>query len=96
MAFIENDGENAMFEENIDDILQNRTRVATHNLISGNCSFNKMNFTSNQADKNIDINDPNFWTKVLPQESKVYQLRVELEKNMKKIISSPDTQRIFV
>jgi hypothetical protein len=49
-----------------------------------------MNFTSNQADKNIDINDPNFWNKVLPQESKVYQLKMDLEKNMKKIISSLD------
>jgi hypothetical protein len=85
-----------MFEENIDDILEKRTRIATHNLISGNCSFSKTQFVSKHTDTNIDVNDPNFWTKVMPLESQTQKLRKELEQNQKKIAASPESQRSFM
>lgn len=41
LSYLEGQEDEKMFDENIDEILEKRTRVATHNMISGNCSFNK-------------------------------------------------------
>eukprot|EP00357_Protocruzia_adherens_P015827 CAMPEP_0115012704 /NCGR_PEP_ID=MMETSP0216-20121206/24912_1 /TAXON_ID=223996 /ORGANISM="Protocruzia adherens, Strain Boccale" /LENGTH=2334 /DNA_ID=CAMNT_0002381845 /DNA_START=106 /DNA_END=7109 /DNA_ORIENTATION=+ len=53
-------------ENDIDDILKNNSRVVEYSQISGSYSFNKSTFISSTADQSIDIDDPEFWSKVLP------------------------------
>lgn len=57
----------AFFEENIDEILKKNTRVAKYSLINGTYSFSKSSFVSNKTDININLDDPNFWDKVLKE-----------------------------
>eukprot|EP00026_Physarum_polycephalum_P000102 Phypoly_transcript_00102.p1 GENE.Phypoly_transcript_00102~~Phypoly_transcript_00102.p1 ORF type:complete len:2164 (+),score=408.47 Phypoly_transcript_00102:294-6785(+) len=62
---------NRFYEEDIDRILERATVVkstpdaeAPDNPLS---SFSKASFVSNSAAPELDINDPDFWTKLLPQ-----------------------------
>jgi hypothetical protein len=59
-------------ESSIDDILKHGTRVVRHSAEEGaatgalgSINFSKMTFASAGADTSIDINDPDFWNKVL-------------------------------
>jgi chromodomain-helicase-DNA-binding protein 7 len=68
LGFLENGEENAnetYFERNVDDIIQNNSRIAKYSLINGSCSFSKGRFVSDNADNMLKINDPNFWNIVL-------------------------------
>lgn len=63
-------------ESNINDILAHKTRVVRHETQSGgeagalgSINFSKMTFASAGADSSIDINDPDFWEKVLAASS---------------------------
>lgn len=67
----ENKRSNEFFEEDIDSILKNNTRIAKYSVINGSYSFSKGSFVSKNADMDLKIDDPNFWSKVLKnQESK--------------------------
>ena len=57
-------------EEDIDQILINRSKVVVYNEAEGS-SFSKASFDSNKDEENgdVDIEDPNFWSKILPQSS---------------------------
>ena len=71
---------NAFFEENIEEILKKNTRVAKYSLINGTYTFSKSSFVSKQTDQNINLDDPDFWEKVLKNsENKSLILKVELE-----------------
>lgn len=56
------------FESNIDEILQ-ASRVVNYNLINRCYSFSKSSFVSHGADASINIDDPNFWNKILPPQT---------------------------
>lgn len=55
-------------EEDIDQILINRSKVVVYNEAEGS-TFAKASFDSNKDEENadVDIEDPNFWSKILPQ-----------------------------
>lgn len=55
-------------EEDIDQILINRSKVVVYNEAEGS-TFAKASFDSNkdEEDADVDIEDPNFWSKILPQ-----------------------------
>lgn len=57
------------FESNIDEILQTSSRVINYNLIKGSYSFSKSSFVSHGCDTSINIDDPNFWNKILPPQT---------------------------
>lgn len=77
------------FEEDIDSILKNNTRIAKYSVINGSYSFSKGSFVSNQADTDLKIDDPNFWNKVLKdQESKTLQVVKEFDEREKAILAS--------
>lgn len=71
LAFLNNNEKDKnMFEEDIDQILEQRTRINTNLEVFSAITYSKTSFASNAHSSNqIDINDPNFWNKVLPQES---------------------------
>jgi chromodomain-helicase-DNA-binding protein 7 len=82
----EDDSAARKFEEsNIDEILAHGTRVIKHSENKGGesgglgaISFSKMSFASAGADVTIDINDPDFWEKVLAgKDRSVDQVNVE-------------------
>lgn len=61
MGFLE-DGEDAgQANQDIDEIIKN-SRVAKYSLINGTYTFSKSTFNSTESDKNIQIDDPNFWS----------------------------------
>jgi len=52
LGFLEGDehkGE-TFFEKNVDDIIQNNSRIAKYSLINGSCSFSKSRFVSENSD----------------------------------------------
>lgn len=57
-------------EANIEDILQSRTTHIVHDQANETGStFSKASFTSEHADTNLDVNDPDFWKKVMPHQA---------------------------
>mmetsp|Transcript_14484 Transcript_14484/g.14562 ORF Transcript_14484/g.14562 Transcript_14484/m.14562 type:complete len:239 (+) Transcript_14484:2658-3374(+) len=66
----EDSGRSQQFiESNIDQILQTNTRIVDYNLIKNAYSFSKSSFVSHGSDTSINIDDPNFWNKVLPPQT---------------------------
>ena len=68
LGFLQNPEHNdneTFFEQNVDDIIQNNSRIAKYSLINGSCSFSKSRFVRDNADNQLKINDPNFWNIVL-------------------------------
>jgi len=61
----ENKKSSQFFEEDIENILKNNSRIAKFSVINGSYSFSKGSFISNKADTDLKIDDPNFWNKVL-------------------------------
>jgi hypothetical protein len=65
----ENEKEKKFYEEDIDQILNRSEKVvwneSSAKVLGGASSFSKASFRS-AGEPDIDINDPNFWTKVLP------------------------------
>ena len=76
-------GNNAetFFEQNVDEIIQNNSRIAKYSLINGSCSFSKSRFISDNADNQLKINDPNFWNIVLKNVQSPTQLLLKKLKN---------------
>ena len=73
----------AFMEEDIEDILKKNSRIAKYSLINGTYSFSKSSFVSNLTDKNIKIDDPNFWEIVLKnQETQAKKLLNEMDKSI--------------
>lgn len=57
-------------EANIEDILQSRTTHIVHDQSNETGStFSKASFTSEHADTDLDVNDPDFWKKVMPHQA---------------------------
>eukprot|EP00736_Rhodelphis_marinus_P004393 Rmarinus@m.21360 len=54
-------------EADIDDILQQRTRTVKFDELRGTAAFSKSYFRPGEADVSIDMDDPDFWNKVLPE-----------------------------
>ena len=78
----------AFFEGNIDEILEKNSRIAKYSLLGGACSFSKQSFVSNKTDQTINLDDPNFWEKVLKETvSKSLILKKELQDNLKILTS---------
>lgn len=68
--FEEDSGRSQQFlESNIDQILQTNTRIVDYSLIKNSYSFSKSSFVSHGSDTSINIDDPNFWNKVLPPQT---------------------------
>lgn len=54
-------------EENIEDIFARRTTRIVHDQNKAGSSFSKASFSSNDANNDLDMNDPDFWKKVMPE-----------------------------
>uniref|UniRef100_A0A0K0FFE1 Chromodomain-helicase-DNA-binding protein 6 (inferred by orthology to a human protein) n=1 Tax=Strongyloides venezuelensis TaxID=75913 RepID=A0A0K0FFE1_STRVS len=62
-ALMDDDTEGSKFgEEDIDTILSRRTQTITHESVTKGSTFSKATFSTGTTD-DIDINDPNFWSK---------------------------------
>ena len=98
LAFLNNNEKDKnMFEEDIDQILEQRTRINTNLEVFSNITYSKTSFASNAHSNNqIDINDPNFWNKVLPQESVTLGILQQLEENLEQIQCNFEEQLRFV
>lgn len=55
----------AYFGESIESILEKNTRVANFSLIKGTYSFSKSSFQGNRSSNEVNLDDPDFWDKVL-------------------------------
>ena len=64
-------------EQDIDQILS-RSRVVVYNEKAGS-TFSKANFDVESDDDNVDINDPNFWDKILPNKPEVREEEPEAD-----------------
>ncbi|GAM22173.1 hypothetical protein SAMD00019534_053480 [Acytostelium subglobosum LB1] len=69
-----------MFNEDIDKILERSTTISfdTKNKPTNLSGFSKATFASNENDMDVDIDDENFWEKVLPEYKTVRQLDEKL------------------
>ena len=56
-------------ESNIEEILEKNSRVVNYSIIRGCYSLGKSSFISHTADQSIDVNDPEFWSKILPPQT---------------------------
>jgi len=56
-------------ESNIEEILEKNSRVVNYSIIRGCYSLGKSSFVSHTADLSIDVNDPEFWNKILPPQT---------------------------
>jgi chromodomain-helicase-DNA-binding protein 7 len=75
-----NDHADKFREVNVDDILENNSRLAKYSVIKGSYTFAKSKFVSDQADNKLDLKDPNFWNIVLKNvESKSQKVLKKLE-----------------
>lgn len=77
--------ERQFVEEDIDQILNRSSKVVWNESqakIAANSSFSKATFRSSTADPDIDINDPNFWNKILPEARTAQKLLERLNKNV--------------
>lgn len=63
--FRDDDSSEKFKEENIEDIFARRTTRVVHETREGS-TFSKASFTSNDANDELDIDDPDFWKKVMP------------------------------
>lgn len=45
----------------MDEIIANNSRIAKYSVINGSCTFEKKTFTSNLADKDLDMYGTDFW-----------------------------------
>jgi len=92
----ENKESQQFMEKDIDDILSNNTHIAKYSMLSGSYTFQKSTFVSEKTDQDLNVDDPNFWNKVLKnQESVPKQLLDELD-NSKNIGKSYEEQKIFM
>ncbi|CAD8205649.1 unnamed protein product [Paramecium pentaurelia] len=81
LGLLEHFGQESI-DQNIDDILNN-TRVAKYSLINGAYTISKQTYVPDQANQQIDIDDPNFWQKVLKnQESKSQKILKKLQDDL--------------
>jgi len=53
-------------EENIDDILEHRTTRIVHENVATGSGFSKASFASESSNAELDVNDPDFWKKLMP------------------------------
>eukprot|EP00742_Colponemidia_sp_Colp-10_P009005 GILJ01009787.1.p1 GENE.GILJ01009787.1~~GILJ01009787.1.p1 ORF type:complete len:1414 (+),score=330.67 GILJ01009787.1:621-4244(+) len=53
-------------ESDIDQILNKNSRVVKYNSVRNAYSVSKSSFKSDSATTHLDVNDPDFWSKVLP------------------------------
>ena len=90
----ENKGQ-TFFEQNVDDIIQNNSRIAKYSLINGSCSFSKSRFVSENADNELKINDPNFWNIILKNVQSPTQLLLKKLKS-KEYPQSLDDQKMLM
>ena len=64
-AFLDDSDSQKFCEEDIDEILERRTRVIKHSAEGAKGSiFSKASFASGDTDKNLEMDDPLFWDKV--------------------------------
>jgi hypothetical protein len=56
-------------EENIDTILQGRTKTIVHEVSNTSSNFSKASFSSETANPELDVNDPDFWKKLMPDQA---------------------------
>lgn len=76
-AFEEETGETEKFgEEDIDVILSRSRRITHENAFGDGGNFSVAQFELDEADNNVDLEDPNFWQKYLPE---VIEDDIELE-----------------
>ena len=67
-AFEEETGETEKFgEEDIDVILSRSRRITHENAFGDGGNFSVAQFELDEADNNVDLEDPNFWQKYLPE-----------------------------
>ncbi|EGR27208.1 myb domain protein [Ichthyophthirius multifiliis] len=72
---------NDFFQDDIEQILQKNSRIAQYSIINGNYTFQKSSFIANKGDSDLNIDDPNFWNKVLKdQESKTLDFSEKINK----------------
>ncbi|KAH0789190.1 F/Y-rich N-terminus family protein [Histomonas meleagridis] len=67
-AFEEDDNSTEKFgEEDIDTLISNSTKIRHDNLISDGSKFSITQFEIDESENNVDLTDPDFWQKYLPQ-----------------------------
>lgn len=77
MGFLEDGDDAGQANQDIDEIIKN-SRVAKYSLINGTYTFSKSTFNSTESDKNIQMDDPNFWSIVFKNSESECE---KLEKN---------------
>ena len=82
LGFLEGQENQQFFEGNVDDIIAKNSRIAKYSMINGSCSFEKRTFTSNESDKDLKLNDPNFWNIVLKNVESPSQLLLKKYKSI--------------
>ncbi|XP_049847848.1 chromodomain-helicase-DNA-binding protein 8-like [Schistocerca gregaria] len=80
-------------EENIEDILSKRTMCVVHDSsnLSGS-SFSKATFASEQANMDLDVNDPDFWKKVMPSQPLRSSFNSLTEPRQRRSVQRPDVK----
>lgn len=54
------------YEEDIDQILERNSKLIVHETAETNSTFSKASFVSSDAQESVDLDDPDFWKKVIP------------------------------
>ena len=97
LGFINDDeqAEQQFEDKDIDDILEKNTRIAKYSLINGTYTFSKSSFVSEKTTENVNLNDPDFWEKVLKNtESQTTSLLNSLNNN-KEILTNYEERLAF-
>ena len=76
MGLLEGEGENGQAMQDIDEILKN-SRIAKYSLINGTYTFSKSSFAGAETDRNLQMDDPNFWSIVFKNSESEFEKLVK-------------------
>jgi len=78
-VFQEEDEETEKFvAEDVDQILQRRSRPFSKSAVDKESIFSKASFIYDRDGEQIDINDKHFWDKIIPQEKRITRAKEEI------------------
>ena len=98
LGFINDDDTGAkQFEEkDIDDILEKNTRIAKYSLINGTYTFSKSSFVSEKTTENVNLEDPDFWEKVLKNTESATMSLLNSLNNNKELLTNYEERLAFL
>eukprot|EP01114_Cavostelium_apophysatum_P015128 TRINITY_DN4061_c0_g1_i1.p1 TRINITY_DN4061_c0_g1~~TRINITY_DN4061_c0_g1_i1.p1 ORF type:complete len:2056 (-),score=800.22 TRINITY_DN4061_c0_g1_i1:68-6235(-) len=89
--------ENQFYEEDIDQILNRSSKVVWSDenaKMTQGSTFSKATFRSNTSEPEIDINDPHFWTKILPEAKTADAMLSRLQKG--EALTTKEKRQAFI